>query len=59
MTFHKSGGSESIVCGDTGSGNPIPELNATYLIGIDGHFSMYLDRATFKIMPESAAGPFL
>ena len=43
LTFTKNDGSE-ITCGAPGEGSAFAPISGEYLIGIDGHFSMYLDR---------------
>ena len=54
LTFTKNDGSE-ITCGNSGEGTAFDPISGEYLIGVDGHFSEYLDRTAFKTMPEATA----
>ena len=53
LTFTKNDGSE-ITCGNSGEGTALTPVSG-YLIGIDGHFSEYLDRTAMMTMPEATA----
>jgi hypothetical protein len=57
LKFTSSDGME-ITCGAPGMGDAFDPISG-YLIGIDGHFSEYLDRTAMKTMPEAAAQALL
>ena len=52
LTFTRDDGME-IVCGAPGEGFAFAPVNGQYLIGVDGHFSEYLDGIDMKTMPEA------
>ena len=54
LVFKKSDGQE-LVCGNPEEGFGFAPIDGFYLIGVDGHFSTYLNRIQLKTMPESAA----
>ena len=58
LTFTKNDGT-AITCGNASEGFAFAPITGTYLIGIDGKFSEYLDATQMKTMPESAAQAFL
>ena len=58
LTFTSSDGTE-ITCGASGMGNAFTPITASYLIGIDGFFTEYLDRTNMKTMPEAQAQALL
>lgn len=58
LTFTKNDGT-AITCGNASEGQAFTPITGTYLIGIDGKFSEYLDGTKMKTMPESAAQAFL
>ena len=57
LKFTSSDGNE-IECGAPGMGDAFDAISG-YLIGIDGHFSEYLDRTAMKTIPVAAAQALL
>ena len=54
LTFTSSNGTE-ITCGNPMEGFAFAPVTDSYLIGLDGHFSAYLDGFNYKSMSATAA----